>query len=277
MAFWMSLDEGLPATWTPRLTSMPRWLPCKVKSEMPVKAAKLALACKVVNWCEMSARSVAKSKPKSTPCSEKPSCEALPPLVPKKALTPLPPTDSVSAWMTSPSDSVRSCCLLSKAKLPCNSKKLKTFTSSVAAARSKGPLAPSMLSVSVLLAPVATSMLWGDQSSTLRLAATVSAWLICSSMFCALAVRPSTPVKLAEEMLACIAIHSRAVLLWSAATTAPKLAPVKPRPTASAVPPCMPMKPEALLAPILSRLAVVALASPCTHTEPWLFSNATSP
>ena len=52
------------------------------------------------------------------------------------------------------------------------------------------------------------------------------------------------------------------------ATTAPKLAPVKFRPTAWGLPLFMPMKPEVLLAPTLSMLAVVALLSPCSQMEP---------
>ena len=65
----------------------------------------------------------------------------------------------------------------------------------------------------MVLGPVAMANVWVSKSSTLRLEATVSAWLICNSMFEALAVRPSTPTKPAEAIVACSATHSRAGLL----------------------------------------------------------------
>ncbi len=263
----------------PRLICTCRSEPAMVTPSSPTKSASSALACRLVKWRAGASRSVASSRPKSAWPSRRPSASSLPPCRPAKADRPAPPSVSVSAWMTLPSDRVRSWRLLCSAKSPSTAKKSKTLSSMWAAASSSSPALPAKSSVRVLPGPVATGSGCAAQSTTTPSA---SARLMRSSTWLTVATSPSTPMKAALPALASSALQWRAVppaaCSCSVASTRPKPTSSKRRPMASLLPPARPAKPRAWAAPTVSRsTSTWVWSSSARVTVPLLRLKAKSP
>ena len=139
---------------------------CSVRLSMPTMAALPARACRLVKLRLSSFGSLISARPKSTSPRLRPIWSASPARTPANACTSLPPIVTRSACLiTVPSDSVTCWLRLSTANCPCTLKKPNRSMSSVPAALMISPSAPSIVSVSAVVAPV------GTLSSVLRAAA----------------------------------------------------------------------------------------------------------
>ena len=134
-----------------RLMRTSRSLPVAVTSSTPTSAADVAVALSALHRCAVwpcaGLRSVYRARPKSSSFTCRPSACGVPPSMPAKALTPPPPTVSLSTWTLRPLLSTTVSVDFSTAKPPATCRKPKTFSVSVPAARVSLPWAPSRVSV----------------------------------------------------------------------------------------------------------------------------------
>ena len=125
--------------------------PVAVTSSTPTSVADVAVALSALHRCAVwlcaGLRSVYSARPKSNSCTCSPSACAMPPSMPAKALTPPPPTVSLSTWTLRPLLSTTVSVAFSIAKLPSICRKPKTSRLSWPLTRVSAPCAPSRLSV----------------------------------------------------------------------------------------------------------------------------------
>ena len=137
-----------------------------VRLSTPTTSALPARACRLVKLRLASFGSLISARPKFTSPRLRPIASSSPARTPANACTSLPPIVTRSASLiTVPSDSVTCWLRLSTANCPCTLKKPNRSMSSVPAALMISPSAPSIVSVSVVVALV------GTLSSVLRAAA----------------------------------------------------------------------------------------------------------
>ena len=209
----------------PELTSTCSPVAPIVRPSIPTKCTLPTLAVRAVQVRRSvgvkpaaGALALRSARPNSTPVSSSPIAPSLPagPLTPAKAFTPVAPTVRRSTCTVEgvvPSVTVTEAVSdFSKAKLPSRNTKPRTARSTVPAARSRLPWAPSKSMTSVLPPPVFTVRGAAAKSTTVVFASApfrplprlTSRWKSLTAT-----VRPSTPTTRASPMLARSASHFR--------------------------------------------------------------------